>query len=104
MYEYHKKLLNWIFRLTGLVFIISLIGVYSKAPQYLNTLNMIVKLYISIFLIIYFNPRSKHTFTEFDRSIVFKAGIFLLLTTGSTHALMSYTSPLNNQIKSNKIK
>lgn len=98
MYEYHKKLLNWIFRLTGIVFIISLIGVYTKAPEYLNTLNMIVKLYISIFLIIYFNPYSKHTFTEFDRSIVFKAGIFLLLTTGSTHALMSYTSQLKNKI------
>jgi len=98
MYEYHKKNLNWIFKLSGLFFIISLIGVYSRAPEYLNTLNMIVKLYISIFLIIYFNPYSKHTFTEFDRSIVFKAGIFLLLTTGSTQAVMSYTSQLKNKI------
>ena len=93
MYEYHEKILNFIFKLTGVIFIISLIGVYSKAPQYFNTLNIIVKLYISIFLIFYFNPRSKHKFTEFDRGVVFRAGIFLLLTTISTHIAMSMVYP-----------
>lgn len=88
MYEYHQKILNWIFKLTGLLFIISLIGIYIKAPEYFNTLNLIVKLYISIFLIIYFNPYSNHKFNDFDRSVVFRAGIFLLLTTTSTHITM----------------
>lgn len=99
MYEYHKKLLTWIFNLTWLVYIISLIGIYNKAPEYLNTLNLIIKIYISVFLIIYFNPYSKHTFTDFDRSIVFYSGTYLLLTTGITHSLMSYTSHINNKIK-----
>lgn len=92
MYEYHEKILNFMFKLTGIVFLLSFIGIYSKAPEYFNTLNLIVKIYISVFLIFYFNPYSKHKFTEFDRGIVFRAGIFLLLTTITTHIAMSYSS------------
>jgi hypothetical protein len=100
MYEYHERILNFIFKLTGIIFILSLIGIYSKAPEYFNTLNLLVKLYISLFLIFYFNPYSTHRFTEFDRGIVFRAGIFLLLTTVTTHLAMWYTA--SNHIK-NKI-
>lgn len=104
MYEYHEKILNVMFKLTGIIFIISLIGVYRKSPQYFNTLNLIVKLYISMFLIFYFNPRSKHKFTEFDRGVVFKAGIFLLLTTISTHIAMTYSTTDQSDENKKQIK
>lgn len=104
MYEYHERILNFIFKLTGLIFILSLIGVYSKAPQYFSILNLMVKLYISLFLIFYFNPYSTHKFTEFDRGIVFRAGIFLLLTTISTHIAMSYSGVVINVEKNDNVK
>jgi len=92
MYEYHKKIFEWIFKLMQILFILSIIGVYSKAPEYLSILSFFVKIYISIFLIIYFNPRSNHKFTDFDRKIVFRAGIFLLLSTTLIQILISKTS------------
>jgi low affinity Fe/Cu permease len=72
--------------------ILSIIGVYSKAPEYLSIINVYVKIYISIFLIIYFNPYSKHKFTDFDREIVFRAGIFLLFSTTLIQILIYNTS------------
>lgn len=97
MYEYHKKIFSVIFKMMEIFLILSIIGVYSKAPHYLNTLNIIARTYISIFLIMYFNPISKHKFTEFDRKIVFRAGIFLLLSTTLIQYLIS-SSP--NEVNS----
>lgn len=92
MYDYHKKIFGWVFKAMQLLFILSVIGIYNKAPEYLNILNFFVKIYISIFLIANFNPYSKHKFTDFDRQIVFRAGIFLLLSTTLIQILISKTS------------
>ena len=96
MYEYHKQILDWLFHVSYVLFGLSLIGIYNKAPEYFNTLNIIIRLYISLFLILYFNPRSKHKFSDFDRKIVFRAGIFLLLTTTITTVVKSY---IENKLK-----
>lgn len=54
-------------------------------PEYLEILNIITRLYVSLILIIKFNPfASKDKFSKFDRDIVFKSGLFLLTTIGLT--------------------
>jgi hypothetical protein len=98
MYEYYKKILIWSFYASNLLYILTLIGIYNTAPEYLNTLKTFVKIIISLFLIIYFNPYSTHKFTDFDRQIVFTSGIYLLLTTTIIDVMRSF---VNNNIQNN---
>ena len=49
--------------------------------EFMELLDTSMKYYISLFLIIRFNPFSKSNFTNFDRKVVFSAGIFLITTT-----------------------
>ena len=95
MYNYYKRLLKWSFYLSYILYGVTLIGFYKIAPEYLNTLNIFIKISVSLFLIIYFNPLSKHEFTDFDRRIVFTAGIFLLLTNAMSELTHSY---INKQL------
>lgn len=55
------------------------IGIYT--PEYLTTLQMVMKYYVIMFLLIRFNPIVSTKFTEFDRKVVFSSAIFLLTTT-----------------------
>ena len=98
MYEYYKKILIWSFYASNLLYILTLIGIYNTAPEYLNTLQIFVKTIISIFLIVYFNPYSTHKFNEFDRKIVFTSGIYLLLTTTIFEIVSSF---INKNIENN---
>lgn len=95
MYEYYKKILKISFYLSYLIYGITLIGIYNIAPEYLNTLHVFIQMFVSLFLIIYFNPFSKHEFTKFDKKVVFTAGIFLLMTTTVTDLIHPYIKPIN---------
>ncbi len=59
-----------------------IIGVAIINPETYKKVDLIVKIYIAIFLIIRFRPfRGKSiTFTELDRKIAFQAGIFIFMT------------------------
>lgn len=64
----------------GLYIAIAL-GLSVKAPQYLDWLLSLSKLYVSLFLIWRFNPFRRVTFTKLDATVAFSAGTFLLATT-----------------------
>ena len=64
------------------LYAIALFGIASVAPTYLTTLNLVLKYFIISFLLVRFNPWTKHTaFSDFDRTIVFSAAFFLLAST-----------------------
>jgi len=71
--------LNFSYILYFLVFL----GISSLAPEYLSGLRIVLKIYIGFLLIYFYNPITykEKKFTEFDRRLVFSAGIFLLLST-----------------------
>ena len=81
--------------LSYLLYGLTLFGLYKKAPKYLYTLNMAMRIYVSLFLIIRFNPYVKNSFTEFDRKIAYTSGIFLLLTTTATDIVMNYVKKID---------
>lgn len=56
-------------------------GLSANAPEYINTLQYYLKIYISLFLIIRFNNFRQIQFTELDRKIAFNAGVFLFSAT-----------------------
>lgn len=81
---------------------LTLFGLYKKAPGYLYTLNMAMRMYVSLFLILRFNPYVINTFTDFDRKIAYTSGIFLLLTTTLTDILMKYINSFELKFIDNK--
>jgi hypothetical protein len=46
------------------------LGLFPTHPEYIYYLNLFVRLYSSIFLLIRFNPYRNITYTEFDKNLV----------------------------------
>tara|TARA_A200000113_G_scaffold219958_1_gene229374 strand:- start:6454 stop:6777 length:324 start_codon:yes stop_codon:yes gene_type:complete len=73
-----------------ILYAIAFTGILSIDPRYLSTLQMITQIYISLFLIIRFNPFvNKSAMTKLDRRIAYSAGVFLFLS--STAATIAKT-------------
>jgi hypothetical protein len=86
----HEKLYLYSMYVLYVLYIVSFFGLYDKSPGYIMLINYYLKLYISIFLIINFNPYShKTSFSLFDKKIIFSSGIFLLTTTTITEYLLN---------------
>lgn len=81
-YETQYYLFNLVNNVMFSLLIISYIGIWSLAPNYLDLLRTVTQLYISLFLIIRFNPyASRHNFSDLDRRVAFSAGMFLITST-----------------------
>jgi len=96
--SWHKSLFLYGNYISYILFALAFGGIFNDAPQYLGTLNIILKYYVCAFLLIRFNPFVKITTrdTEFDRKIAFSAGIFLLLTTTFTTIAKEYVKKIDN--------
>ena len=71
---YMSKTLFWIFD------ILTIIGVWTQAPTYLNFITEAMKVIVAIVLIYFFNPWKKTKCTDFHREVVFSSAIFLLFS------------------------
>ncbi len=91
---WHHKIFNYMLYISYILFIVAFTGIYSVDPTYLKGLNMLIKIYVSLFLILRFNPyfeiKTNGDTREFDRTIAFSAGIFLLLTTSIIEIATAY--------------
>lgn len=76
-----SKLFDYLTYATYLLLILSVLGVAQWAPIYLKDIDLYSRVYISLFLLLRFNPWSKVTLTEMDRKIAFSAGALLITTT-----------------------
>ena len=99
---WHEKLYLSAIYLSYILFAIAYTGIIVLSPEYLQTLNSFIKYYVSLFLIIRFNPITNATlaFRDFDRRIVFSAGMFLFLTTSAMQIAKRY---LHNIVNDNVI-
>jgi hypothetical protein len=86
-----EELYNYSVYAWYILYAVSFLGLYSNAPEYLTTIDFILRTYVSLFLVFRFNPFTKIHFTEFDRKIIFSAGIFLILSSTITSL---YTSKI----------
>jgi hypothetical protein len=76
-----------------------LIGIISKEPSYVSTLDFYAKMYVCAFLLYRFNPlRKKVACNYLDRKIVFTSGIFLFTITISNSLAISYINKTKLQI------
>ena len=76
-----KKFYTYIKIIIYVLLFITIFGLNKIAPEYLDELNIIIKVLICGFLIYRFNPFSNiNTFDEFDKTIVFDSAICILST------------------------
>lgn len=90
LHKFQLKAFQVILYLTWLLYFVIAFGLSANAPQYLNDMQYYVKIYVSLFLILRFNPFRRIKFTELDAKIAFSAGIFLITTTAIDKILISY--------------
>ena len=76
----HNILITLFVYITYSVLLIYTLGFFDKGREYLNILNSYMKIYVSIFLIIRFNPFTKNEFNDLDRRFVFTSGMLILST------------------------
>ena len=82
LHKSQENLFNILIYISYFLIILSIFGISNTAPQYLNSLDYYVRVYICLFLIWRFNPfRTKYEFTSLDRKIAFSAGLFIFTTT-----------------------
>lgn len=68
------------------------IGVLEKEPEYLPIIDYWMKVFIGVFLLWRFNVFTTAKFTEFDRKVVFSAGMFMFVTTVVNNYLSGYVN------------
>jgi len=105
--KWHQKLYMYGTMVSIIFFILSIIGISYDHFKYIPTLQFILKLYVSIILIIHFNPYTEYKKSDvqqrFDRKLAFTAGIFLLLTTSFINSLEYYIKNTKDIITKNII-
>lgn len=94
LYLLQKHGFSVIIYLTWFLYFAILLGLSANAPQYLNDLQYYVKMYVSLFLIVRFNPFTRARFNELDGKIAFSAGVFLITTTAINGLLEMYLDKL----------
>ena len=84
--------------LFALTYIAVLLGLLTTTPEYIQTLETYIKIYISLFLLIRFNPFVTIKFTELDRKIVFSSALIVLTTSVLNNTIQQYIIPIRQWI------
>jgi hypothetical protein len=73
-----------------LAYILVFFGIIQYTPMFVNNLNILIQVFVCIFLMIKFHPFRKHELKEFDSTIIFGSAMFLLTNIGFTQFLTNY--------------
>jgi hypothetical protein len=98
LHSFQLRVFTLIIYITWILYIVIALNLSVSAPEYLNYLQSIMKIYISLFLIYRFNPFRRVKFTELDSKIAFSSGLFLLGTTAINTILQKYISSIKQYI------
>lgn len=78
----HERLYVYGLWLSYLLFGLTTLGLWDASSNLLTKIELVLHIYIAVFLIYNFNPFIKKNIDDFGRNIAFSAGILLLLTKG----------------------
>ncbi len=81
LHKFQENMFDFIFYATWIIYFALLVGFINQEPKYLTIVHQYMPIYISLFLILRFNPFRHVKFTELDRKIAYSAGFFILTTT-----------------------
>ena len=110
--EISKDLYTYLKYIFYILLVITIFTTSKYAPEYLDELNIFIKLFICSFLIYRFNPIfGTDTFEKFDKNIVFDSALYLLSGSLIINAIEIFKKKVNkiienyqNYIKTNKKK
>ena len=92
--EWHEKIYLFFYYLAWILYIFSIIGLSQFGSKFFDEIQHYLRIYISLFLIIKFNPwgiiSKSGKISRFDRIIAFQAGIFILTTTLLNNIITNY--------------
>ena len=91
-YTLQHNIYDIVVYITWILYFVIMLGLSVNAPEYLNTIQSFMRVYISLFLIYRFNSFRTVKFTDFDAKISFSAGLFLLGTTAIDGLIKNYIS------------
>ena len=74
-------------------------GLYYVNQNYINTFSTFLQIFISLFLIIRFNPFRKPELREFDASIIFSCAILLITNAGLTQIVKNNLKIVTNDLQ-----
>lgn len=97
---FQNRMYDIIVYITWFLYFAIALGLSVNAPEYLNTLESFMKIYVSLFLIYRFNPFRRVKFTGLDAKIAFSAGVFLLGTTAIHEIIKNYISTFKEMLNS----
>ena len=97
--KFQEKIFGYIIFSTYLLYFIVLFGLSTQAPTYLSYLEVFIKIYVSLFLIIRFNPFTNTKFTNLDRRIAFSAGLFIFSTSIISELIINYLDKIKKFIE-----
>jgi hypothetical protein len=98
LHSFQTQAFSFILYLTWILYFAITFGLSANAPQYLNDMQYYLKIYVSLFLILRFNPFRRVRFTKLDAKIAFSAGMFLLATTAINTILMNYLNIIKTKL------
>jgi len=98
--KFQERMFDIALYLTYFLYILIALGLSANAPHYLSTLDYYVRIYVSLFLILRFNPFRNVEFTELDKKIAFSAGVFVLATTALNQILENFKIIIFNYFNS----
>ena len=88
--DFQERIFDIFIYFSYFLILISFFGFSNTAPQFLQSMDYYVRIYICLFLIWRFNPfREAEVFTDLDRKIAFSAGMFIITTTALNQYLVS---------------
>ena len=98
LHTFQFRVFTLIVYVTWILYIVIALNLSISAPEYLNYLQSVMKIYISLFLIYRFNPFRSVQFTKLDSKIAFSSGLFLLGTTAIDKILANYITSIKQYV------
>ena len=97
--EWHRTAFQWGLYASYALAIATALGAAFIKPEYLRTVEQLLQIYVSLFLVIRFNPivRDKMRFDKHDAKVAFSSGLFLLFTTVLTGTLEKVSDYLKSR-------
>jgi len=94
-YKWYQQIYLYSIYLSFLLFGLTLTGIADIAPDYSLNVQLFLRYYVCIFLILRFNPYTNNMKISkndalFDRKVAFTSGIFLLLSTSIMDVITKY--------------
>jgi hypothetical protein len=77
---WYERAYNYGRGLVIVLYILVVLGIGQHSPQYLETVDNALRIFIGIVLVALFNPWTHTSFNQFHRKIVFTSGLMLLLS------------------------